>query len=87
VNPDSRISKAIKTIALWSNRANDAWAMGEADWVYDPERGNVLTSMASKFINQAPDDPEAWETAADFVKGFAQFRGIDLKRHRWRPTH
>lgn len=69
----------IKTIAFWSNRANDAYAMGEADWAYDPN-GNHLTLIAAAHIKAGN-----WEHAAKAVETEAKSRGIDPKRHRWHP--
>lgn len=81
---DPRIRKAIKTIAFWSNRANDAYSMGEAPWAFD-SKGNFLTAVARWSLVHHGDTPEAWESAAYAVEHEAKARGIDPKRHRWHP--
>jgi hypothetical protein len=83
MNP--RISKALKIVGLWCNRTNDAWSMGEADWAKGPN-GDFLTGLVSQLIQDHEDDPERWEEAAAVVKAEALARGIDLKRHHWRPV-
>lgn len=83
---DRRISAALKVIGFWCNRANDAWAMGEADWVKRGEReSDFLTGLVSPLVQDHEDDPERWEQAAAVVKAEAKARGIDPKRHHWRP--
>jgi len=81
MSDDKRITKALKTIALWSNRANDAYAMGEADWAH-AANGNYLTSVASYSLKHRGTGPDGWETAAYAVEHEAKMRGIDSKRHR-----
>lgn len=76
------ISRALKKIGFWSNRTNDAYAMGEADWAFD-QRGNFLTRVVSDHYDGSE---ESLERALDAVKTICRVRGIDPKRHRWRPV-
>ncbi len=76
------VSKALKKIAFWSNRANDAYSMGEADWVHPPPTN---ASFLAKVVSDHYDgSEESLKRALEAVETIC--RGIDPKRHRWRPA-
>ncbi len=71
--------KHFDRIKFWCNRANDAWAMGEADWV-KMEKGSDLLSW---YVTLLLDAGDTTEDIANFIEVVAKARGIDPKRHRW----
>ena len=71
--------KHFDRVKFWLNRANDAWAMGEADWLRDERGFNILAGHVEAGIRAG----DAWEVIANFVEKFALGRGIDPKRHKW----
>lgn len=75
---DKRIRKALKTIGTWSNRANDAYAMGFTDW-----NGGHLISIACRILDKRPNSPRAWEMSAKLLERFCRRQGIDPKLHRY----
>ena len=76
-----KVSQALKKIGFWSNRANDAYAMGEADWANGPE-GSFILKVASDHYDGSE---ESLVRALDAVKTICRVRGIDPLRHRWHP--
>ncbi len=70
------VSKALKVIAFWSNRANDAYAMGEADWAAN----GFLVGLASAAYDGSE---ESLERFASQVGSYCKARGVDPKRHRF----
>ena len=70
------VSKALKAIGFWSNRANDAYAMGEADWAAN----GFLMKVASDHYDGTE---HSLERALEAVKTICKVRGIDPKRHKW----
>jgi hypothetical protein len=83
VGDEARASRALRTIAQWSNRANDAYAMGEAPWA----GGGYLIGLASRRLAVFGTGPHGWEMAAKAVERIAKVRGIDPRRHRLHARH
>lgn len=83
---DTRISKALKTITHWSNRTNDAYAMGEAPWAHQGPGGCYLMSLVSRRLNAFGNNPHGWEMAAKAVERISLMRGINPRRHRHHPV-
>lgn len=73
--------EALKKIGFWCNRANDAYAMGEAEWLKEDGYGDVLTHAAARMHAETG----SWHQAAVLVEAIAVARGIVPARHRWRP--
>lgn len=69
--------KHFDRIKLWLNRANDAWAMGEADWLRDGGL-NVLAGIVEAGLRANNDIKDI----ADNVEQAARAAGIDPKRHK-----
>jgi hypothetical protein len=74
VSDAQRIAKATKAIAFWSNRTNDAYAVGEADWAFGPN-GNHLTAIATYALKHHGDNVKGWDSAAYAVENEAKARG------------
>lgn len=77
---------------FWSNAANNARAMGEADWTHP--RGSYLAGVSEAALRTfQPKDHGvgcrcegcvgAWEVAAHDVEHEARRLGVDPKRHRF----
>jgi hypothetical protein len=70
------VSKALKVIGWWSNRANDAYAMGEADW--------AANGFVMKLASDCYDGTEeSLKRLALQLPEYCTTRGIDPKRHKW----
>jgi hypothetical protein len=66
-------------VKFWCNRANDAWAMGEADWVKDSKGHDVPSAWVVALFELH----QSWEIVADLLMSLCKNKGIDPKRHKW----
>jgi len=66
-------------IKFWLNRANDAWAMGEADWLNNEIGSNLLSSYVEAGLRAG----DTIKDIAFFIENVATGRGIDPRRHKW----
>ncbi len=75
--------KHFDRIKFWCNRANDAWAMGEADWVKNDPATGFKGDLLSRYVEIGLQAGDTLEDIAKFIENVATVRGIDPKRHKW----
>lgn len=78
--------EALRRIGFWCNRANDAYAMGEAPWVKNDEVTGIKGDLLTGYVAIGLEAGDSLHDIAVFIENIAKGRGIDPKRHRWHAT-